>query len=313
MRSKADTHVHTYFSGTAGYKALRFPESVTTPEQQVDCAKRNGYSVLCITDHNSIKGALKAKAYASRTDTVDVVVGEEIDSADGEIIGLWLNEEVPKGLPIEETVDIIRSQGGVTIAPHPFSFYVHCLKDKVFEIDLDAIEVLNGGHPDQYTNKRAQKVFRENPGRWAPIAASDAHSTYSAGYSWTEFEGSGEDDLRKAILSKTTVPCGKTSPVFSQVQWSIEVVSAARRMLGKSLLNKLSEDPDNPLVTKIHSISAGKKIAGYIGGFLYITPPIPFIGTMLSTSWLKKRAQALTYELESKFEFSPPVPQDYKK
>lgn len=301
MRSRADTHVHTYFSGTSGYKALKFPESVTTPQEQVDRAIKNGYSVICITDHNTIKGGVNAKEYASGLDCIDVVVGSEINSADGEIIGLWLNEEVPRDLPIEETLDIIRSQGGVSIAPHPFSFYVHCLREKIFDLDIDGIEVLNGGHPDKYTNSRAQMVCDDNPGRWAQISASDAHSTYTAGYAWTEFEGSGEDDLRKAILSKSTVPCGETSPVFSQVQWSIEVVSKARKMIGKSLMNRLPEDPDNPIVTKIHSISPGKKIAGFVGGLLYITPPFPFIGTMLSTSWLKRKAQTLTYELETKF------------
>jgi len=303
MRSRADTHVHTYFSGTSGYKALRFPESVTTPPEQVDRAVRNGYSVICITDHNTIKGGVVAKDYASGLDCIDVVVGSEIDSADGEIIGLWLNEEIPKGLPIEETLDLIRSQGGVSIAPHPFSFYVHCLRDRIFDLDIDGIEVLNGGHPDKYTNSRAQMVCDDNPGRWAQISASDAHSIYTAGYAWTEFEGSGEDDLRKAILSKSTVPRGKTSPVFSQVQWSIEVVSKARKMIGKSLMNRLPEDPDNPIVTKIHSISPGKKIAGFVGGLLYITPPFPFIGTMLSTTWLKRRAHALTCELETKFKY----------
>lgn len=301
MRSKADTHVHTYFSGTTRYKALKFPESVTTPKEQVDRAIRNGYSVICITDHNTIKGGLGAKKYGSQLDSIDVVVGEEIDSCEGEIIGLWLNEEIPSGLPIEETLDLIRSQGGVAIAPHPFSFYVHCLGDRIFDLDIDGVEVLNGGHPDGYTNSRAQMVCEDNPGRWAEISASDAHSAYTAGYAWTEFEGSGEDDLRKAILSKTTVPAGRTSPVFTQVQWSIEVVSRARKMIGKSLVNRLPEDPDNPIVTKIHSISSGKKIAGFVGGLIYITPPFPFIGTMLSTTWLKRRAQAMTYEFETKF------------
>ncbi|MDD4185361.1 MAG: PHP-associated domain-containing protein, partial [Candidatus Methanomethylophilaceae archaeon] len=237
MRSKADTHVHTYFSGTTRYKALKFPESVTTPKEQVDRAIRNGYSVICITDHNTIKGGVNAKKYGSSLDSIDVVVGEEIDSREGEIIGLWLNEEIPRGLSIEETLDLIRSQGGVAIAPHPFSFYVHCLGERIFDLDIDGIEVLNGGHPDGYTNSRAQMVCEDNPGRWAEISASDAHSTYTAGYAWTEFEGSGEDDLRKAILSRSTVPVGRPAPVFTQVQWSIEVVSKARKMIGKSLVN----------------------------------------------------------------------------
>ena len=162
MRSRADTHVHTYFSGTTKYKALKFPESVTTPEEHVDRAMKNGYSVICITDHNTIKGGVRAKNYASGLDGIDVVIGSEINSREGEIIGLWLNEDVPKGLPIEETLDLIRSQGGVAIAPHPFSFYVHCLGERIFDFDIDSVEVLNGGHPDGYTNTRAQMVCEDN-------------------------------------------------------------------------------------------------------------------------------------------------------
>ena len=92
---KADTHVHTEYSGIARLGALKFPESVTTPEQQVDRARKNGMDVLCITDHDEIIGAFKAREYAKQFDDIEVVVGEEVTTADGEIIGLFLNERVP--------------------------------------------------------------------------------------------------------------------------------------------------------------------------------------------------------------------------
>ena len=88
MMSKADTHVHTFYSGTTGYGPLRFPESITSPEQQVDNARKNGMSVVCITDHSEIKGALKAAEYGKRFDDIDVVVGDEIMTADGEIMAV---------------------------------------------------------------------------------------------------------------------------------------------------------------------------------------------------------------------------------
>ena len=92
MISKADTHVHTYYSGTTNYKILRFPESVASPETQVDCARKHGMSVVCITDHSEIKGAFRAERYGRGLKDIDVVVGEEVMTSDGEIIGLWLNE-----------------------------------------------------------------------------------------------------------------------------------------------------------------------------------------------------------------------------
>ena len=159
MNSKVDTHVHTYFSGVSNYKALRFPESITKPEKQVDCARKNGMNVLCITDHDAIKGAFEAKRYAEKFDDIDVVIGEEVTTADGEVLAYWLNELVPPGLSIEETLDIIHDQGGVAVAPHPYSFYIACLQDRILDLDLEGIEVINGGHPDPWTNSTARKVL----------------------------------------------------------------------------------------------------------------------------------------------------------
>ena len=159
-----DTHVHTYFSGVSNYKVLRFPESITKPDRQVECARKNGMNVLCITDHDAVKGAFEAQEYAKQYDDIDVIVGEEVTSADGEVLAYWLNELVPPGLPIEETLDLIHEQGGVAVAPHPYSFYVACLRDRILDLDLEGIEVINGGHVDAFTNMKAQTVFKEHPG-----------------------------------------------------------------------------------------------------------------------------------------------------
>ena len=303
MNSKVDTHVHTYFSGVSNYKVLRFPESITKPERQVECARKNGMNVLCITDHDAVKGAFEAQKYAKQYDDIDVVVGEEVTSADGEVLAYWLNELVPPGLPIEETLDLIHDQGGIAVAPHPYSFYVPCLKDRILDLDLEGIEVINGGHVDAFTNMRAQTVFKEHPGRWAPFSGSDAHSVYTTGYNWTEFEGSGEDDFRKAIVNKKTIACGKPAPPFTQVQWSIEVVMGAQKMLWDAFWGRIEPDPDNPLITKMITISDVKKIGGIIGGFIYLMPPIPFLAEFAATTWLKRKSYALVNELDTKFQF----------
>ena len=165
MISRADTHVHTYYSGTTNYKALRFPESVTTPQEQVEAARENGMNLLCITDHDAIKGALVAREYAKQYEDFTVVIGEEITTADGEVLAYGLNELIPPGLSIEDTMDRIRSQDALAVAPHPYSFYLNCLKDRIKDLDLDGIETLNGGHVDKFTNTKAQMVFKKNPGR----------------------------------------------------------------------------------------------------------------------------------------------------
>jgi len=74
--SKADVHVHTRYSGFGQYKAITFPESICRPEDMVDEARRKAIRVLCITDHNSVLGAMRARNYAQRFSDIEVVVGE---------------------------------------------------------------------------------------------------------------------------------------------------------------------------------------------------------------------------------------------
>ena len=293
MLSKADTHVHTYYSGYTKYGILKFPESVETPEMQVENSRRCGMNTLCVTDHDAVRGAFIAKEYAKKYDDFTVIIGEEITTADGEVLAYDLNELIPPMLSIEETMDRIRSQDALAVAPHPFSFYVPCLKDRIFDLDLDGIEAINGGHVDPYTNHHAQKVLSENPGRWAPMSGSDAHSRYTMGYNWTEYEGSGEEDFRKALKNKTTKPCGVPAPVFTQVQWSVQVTIGAQKLMIQSLRRKLEPIPENPLIDKVLKISDLKRVAGLIGGAMYVMPPMPFMGAIAATTWLKRQANDL--------------------
>lgn len=300
---RADTHVHTEYSGIARLGLLKFPESVSTPEDQVDRARRNGMNVLCITDHDEIVGAFKARDYAKQFNDIEVVIGEEVTTADGEIIGLFLNEKVPSGLSAEETIDIIRSQGGITIAPHPFSFHVAGLQEKIFSLDIDGFEVINGGHVDNYSNTFAQKVMDMYPERWAPISGSDAHSVHTTGFNWTEFPGNTAEDFRKAVLNKTTVPVGVPAPVFCELRWSIEVVWGGQKMMYRSIIHRLPEDVEKPLVTKINSLTKLKKATGIVCGVFYVMPPISFIATWLSTSFLRRNARKMNKEMQDRLDY----------
>ncbi|MGI5965005.1 MAG: PHP domain-containing protein [Candidatus Methanomethylophilaceae archaeon] len=297
---RADTHVHTIYSGIARFGVLKFPESVVSPEKQVDNARKNGMDVLCITDHNETYGAFAAQKYAKKYDDIDVIAGEEVMTSDGEIIGLFLNERVPEGLTAEETVDIVRSQGGLTIAPHPFSTHVCGLQEKMFEVDIDGIEVINGGHVDPYSNAFAKTVAERYPGRWAQISGSDAHSRCTSGYNWTEFEGNTAEDFRKAVLNRTTVPVGTPAPVLTEVQWSMEVVYGGQKLMAKSLMGKLPDEHENHIIEKINSITALKKVAGIVGGMVYLVPFVSMIGTVLSTSFLKKTAKKANAEADKR-------------
>ena len=137
MRGRADIHVHTKYSGVHRFGIMRFPESVSEPRDIFKTAERTGMNVIAITDHNTTAGAMKALELSKEFPAVDIIVGEEISTLDGEVIGLFLKEEIPAGLSINETIRMIREQGGLTVAPHPFSPHCPCLKDQIYSTDLD--------------------------------------------------------------------------------------------------------------------------------------------------------------------------------
>ena len=114
LYSKADTHIHTSYS-----------DGTSSPEDIVEAAAGK-LRVIAITDHNRIKGALKAKDYALRNNflEVDVVIGEEISTKNGHVIGLFLEKKVIPGKTAMETIDEIHMQGGLAIAPTLFILYL---------------------------------------------------------------------------------------------------------------------------------------------------------------------------------------------
>lgn len=301
---KADTHLHTSYSGFTSLGLLRFPESVISPETQVDDARRRGLDVIAITDHNEVKGGFVAEKYAKKFDDIEVIVGDEIMTSDGEVIGLGLTEYIEPGLSVEETVDIIREQGALVIAPHPFSFHVYGLKERMFDVKVDGFETINGGHPDAYTNWFADRVMKEFPGRWAALSSSDAHSLYTTGYNWTEFEGNTADEFRKAILNKTTVPKGVPATVFAEVQWNYDVILGGEKLLTRLLLNKPADwmEDDNALKVKALSLNNMRKMGGILGGLMYMCPPIPWIATIASCAFLRSGAKKMIAKADERLE-----------
>lgn len=198
--SAADLHIHTTASdGTA------------RPEEVLEWASEaTDLSVIAICDHNTNEGALEAAAIAHRY-RVDVVVGQEVESTDGHILGLWTPELVPPGLDAYETVELIHAQGGIAIAAHPFAprwWHKHGLcrgEREVYDCaDYDGIEVANSTPLLFLANFRARAYHRENSGRLAATGGSDAHMLSVLGTSRTIFPGKTPDDLRLALEQRTT-------------------------------------------------------------------------------------------------------------
>lgn len=181
---RVDFHSHTMWSGDAS----------TTPEELEEAVVASGIDVLCITDHNAVRGAQELAARLP----CRVVVGEELRTRDGEVIGLFLTERLPFGLGPLDAAARIRAQGGLVYVPHPFDPMRHALREESLrELAaaglLDAMEVLNAKTSLGSLNQRAAEVAAELgvPGG----AGSDAHVAEAIGAAYLEmpdFDGPGD-------------------------------------------------------------------------------------------------------------------------
>jgi len=198
--SAADLHIHTTASdGTASpTEVLEFVSQATD------------LSVIAICDHNTNEGALEAAASAHRFG-IDVVVGQEVESADGHILGLWTPEIVRPGMSAQETVATIHRQGGLAVAAHPFApryWHKHGLcrgEREVYDtVEFDGIEVANSTPLLFLANFHARGYQHANRSRLCATGGSDAHMLSVVGTSRTLFQGSTSEDLRTAMQARTT-------------------------------------------------------------------------------------------------------------
>jgi predicted metal-dependent phosphoesterase TrpH len=151
----------------------------TTPiDELLDAALAAGLGALAVTDHNTIAGGAEARARAAeRGLPLQVIVGSEIKTAaDGELIGLFLQEEVPPGLPFAETLGRIRAQDGVVYVPHPFDHF-HTTPERSLLVEhvgeIDILETANARLWLERDNRSAERFASEHGLRRG--AGSDAH------------------------------------------------------------------------------------------------------------------------------------------
>ena len=185
-RSFADLHVHT----SASFDSLSRPEAV------VRAAAVRGLTHLAITDHETLDGALRARDAAP--EDLAVIVGQEVRTSRGDMIGLYLHERVPAGLSPEETAAAIHQQGGLAGLPHPFDRYRGSgaygrTEDELASLAgvLDYVEGWNARIMVGNGNLLAVE-FAQAHGLPA-VAVSDAHTVMEVGVAYTIVEGSLDD------------------------------------------------------------------------------------------------------------------------
>lgn len=178
MRITADFHVHSYYSD----------DSVITFPLLLKWCEQSGVDVVAIMDHDRFEGAVEFKRLSEERRSAGVwapkiIPGQEIRTARGEICGLFLKEHIPAHLPPDETMKIIRSQGGLVYVPHPFDLLkIKRLKaSELAELSglVDIIEVINGKPRFPAANILAQRFVRNHP--FTLAAGSDAHEPTKIG------------------------------------------------------------------------------------------------------------------------------------
>ena len=189
-----DLHMHTDHS----------PDCATPVDVLLETAKQQGLGAIAVTDHNEVSGALEAR---ERANGIKVIVAEEVKTAhEGEVIGLFIEQKIPRGMSLRETVDAIHDQGGLAYVPHPFD-RMHSVPDyehllKVID-DIDAIEVFNARVAVPAFNEEARRFAAKY--RIVAGAGSDSHVPQGLGtvkIRMRDFDGPQEflESLRDADL-----------------------------------------------------------------------------------------------------------------
>jgi predicted metal-dependent phosphoesterase TrpH len=200
----ADLHVHTKYSfdGTASVLAV------------LQHAKRIGLSVIAITDHNEINGALEAIDLAPMIG-IEVIPGIEISTAEGDLLALNVTQKIERDRSLIETLLKVGELGGICIAPHPMDarYRTHslgphrimkALQDRNAASVLIAIETYNATILNKASNDYA-RIFAEHL-EIAQTGSSDAHVLNAIGLGRTQFPGHTHTELLAALRNRVTVP-----------------------------------------------------------------------------------------------------------
>ena len=208
---KVDFHVHTSHSY----------DGFITMQQLERFFKKNPDFVIAITDHDEIKGALKAKKkFGGR-----IIVGEEIKTSQGEIIGLYLKRFIKPGMTIEQTIEEIKTQEGLVMVPHPYKrtgnpdshVSESALNKNINHFDI--IEIFNARNRTCKANEKAMHLAEKF--NKPKAVGSDAHAFYELGRSYVSlFSYNGKNTLLRELASCDYVcrPLGFIHRVLTRMQ-----------------------------------------------------------------------------------------------
>lgn len=223
---KFDLHSHTTYSKHWFWGM----DALNTPQQMVKAAVKKGTSGLAVTDHQTVKGSLVARKFAKRYKDFILITGSEIRTISGDVVALGIKEDVPDDLSLEETIEKIHNQGGISVAAHPFAKFLvrKCVGNEAKK--LDAIEVFNAGSCKGFQNRKALDYAKEF--RMPKTAGSDAHYMRDVGRAGIICDARTQDDVLDSIMKKRCDIFGKYTPYKDLAYLSI-------RKFSRSLKNRI--------------------------------------------------------------------------
>ncbi len=207
-RGKADLHIHTSFSD--GMASAR--ELLDHVETETDL------DVIAVTDHDDVRGALKAREIWARGNyRFELVTGAELTTIEGHLLALFVDEPLPNLCHFEEALEAIDRRGGVAIAPHPMNPFTRSLGARELRRaeGLHGIEAASCSPGSAMRRTKALALNRELG--LAEVGGSDAHFLDFIGGAYTTFQGSTASELKSAILSGMTAARQGRRPSLRQI------------------------------------------------------------------------------------------------
>ena len=221
MMLRMEMHLHTQYS----------IDSYLKLDTIIKVCQKKGINAVAVTDHGTIEGAERLKKKIEKKNAkIKVITGEEIFTAKGEIIGLFLKERIPYLLSPKETIRRIKEQGGLVYIPHPFiPFIANSLGEELdeFSKEIDIIEVFNARSFFKKSGMRASQFAQDNG--IVTAAGSDAHFASEIGNAYMELEDfSGPEEFLRNLREAKTVIKGR-GWLFSPLSYAILFLSKIRR------------------------------------------------------------------------------------
>lgn len=238
----ADVHIHS----SVGDGMADISQIVSFVEEKANL------DVIAITDHDEIRGSYRARELAAqRGCRFEVVIGTEVTTLDGHLLGLYVESTVPRLQSLEDTIEAIHKQGGLCIVPHPMSWLTQSASKKSLErimasagpdIYLDGIETINATIAGRISNGRARK-FKDRHGL-AETGGSDAHFLEAVGSAVTVFPGRSAEELRRSLLERSTQARNGLRVRYSDIGFR-QIVRQQRKSRGLSLHGMLANLREN--------------------------------------------------------------------